>query len=476
MIVHGGNTRLQILKDLYEETQDVKFQNLQCRYVTWESESDALIGHLIENDARGDYRFIDRAIGIINAKKELEAETGKTLSSRKLITALKDLGYKLSRADLFRMSYAVNILYPIIPYALDSNLGPWQIDAIKKLDKYALGLFLEIEDNNATPEEWQEKFQQILSQHNSAECSYDEIFEDVLLALANNNSTEANRLSFILSARLEGLDPQTTPSLESDHPINKNGALSVDEGTANDKSTLNETPANTNIASSENTNTSSTPSNTTENTSPTENDNKITTPPKIKANTKNTNDPSDFTPSLEAFSKEKLSASALRDRIFSLALKLASDNGLGGLIIPLPTLGAGFIVKDLPSKNYMEGEKLYGNINNRPYKERIMVWWMLFGFSELRIMSINNPMGVKPLLPDNDLKRALFNNKSNIQEKIHLTLMHIFNRTGEFIIDDLMVHFWAVASDSNLSQMLELQQLYRQLNGVLDFNLWEMKT
>ena len=105
-----------------------------------------------------------------------------------------------------------------------------------------------------------------------------------------------------------------------------------------------------------------------------------------------------------------------------------------------------------------------------------MVWWMLFGFSELRIMSINNPMGVKPLLPDNDLKRALFNNKSNIQEKIHLTLMHIFNRTGEFIIDDLMVHFWAVASDSNLSQMLELQQLYRQLNGVLDFNLWEMKT
>jgi hypothetical protein len=86
--------------------------------VTWKSESDALIGHLIENDARGDYSFIDRAIGIINTKKELEAETGKTLSSRKLITVLKELGYKLSRADLFRMTYAVNILYSIIPHAL----------------------------------------------------------------------------------------------------------------------------------------------------------------------------------------------------------------------------------------------------------------------------------------------------------------------------------------------------------------------
>jgi len=154
MIVHGGNTRLQILKELYAETQDTKFKSLQCRYVTWESESDALIGHLIENDARGDYCFIDRAIGVLNTKQELEKETGSTLSSRALITELKKLGYKLSRADLFRMNYAVNVLYPMLPLALDANMGPRQIDSIKKLDKYAQTLFLELKDSN-TSEGWE---------------------------------------------------------------------------------------------------------------------------------------------------------------------------------------------------------------------------------------------------------------------------------------------------------------------------------
>ena len=91
MIIHGGNTRLQILKELYEETKDTQFKNLQCRYVVWESESDALIGHLIENDARGDYSFIDRALGILNAKQELEKETGTALSSQKLASFTSQL-------------------------------------------------------------------------------------------------------------------------------------------------------------------------------------------------------------------------------------------------------------------------------------------------------------------------------------------------------------------------------------------------
>jgi len=54
-------------------------------------------------------------------------------------------------------------------------------------------------------------------------------------------------------------------------------------------------------------------------------------------------------------------------------------------------------------------------------------------------------------------------------------LERIFRRTGEFIIDDLVVYFWAVASESNIAGMLALQQLYRQLNEVLEFNLWEIK-
>jgi len=470
MIVHGGNTRLQILKELYAETQDFKFQSLQCRYVTWKSESDALIGHLIENDARGDYNFIDRAIGIINAKQELEKESKEILSSRKLITALKSQGYKLSRADWFRMSYAVNVLYPIIPKALDNNLGPWQIDAIKKLDKYALGLFLELKGNNATPEDWKENYKIALLKHNLTDFSYDALLEDVLLVLANNDSAEANRLSFILLGQLEGLEKQaggsgSTLNLEEKNRISpENNTTSQFEATPPTKKKDSNTQSPDSHSMFSNSEGSKNPD-----LSDKDSHQKNL---KVKKSVVN----NDFTPSIEAFKGANLSPRQLRDEIFSVALKLASDNGFGGLVTPLPSVGVGFLLKDLPSKSFMEGEKLFGIINKRPYKERIMVWWMLFGFSELRAMSINNPNAIAPLLPETDLKRALFNSGRNDQDKCNMALDRIFRRTGEFIIDDLVVYFWAVASKSNMERMMELQQLYRQLNEVLEFNLWEIKT
>ena len=60
-VAEGGNTVLRILKDLYETTQDPRFHTLQCLFEPWVSESETLIAHLVENDARGDLLFIDRA-------------------------------------------------------------------------------------------------------------------------------------------------------------------------------------------------------------------------------------------------------------------------------------------------------------------------------------------------------------------------------------------------------------------------------
>lgn len=60
-VAEGGNTVLRILKDLYEETQDPRFHTVQCLFEPWVSESETLIAHLVENDARGELLFIDRA-------------------------------------------------------------------------------------------------------------------------------------------------------------------------------------------------------------------------------------------------------------------------------------------------------------------------------------------------------------------------------------------------------------------------------
>ncbi len=462
MIIHGGNTRLEILKELFEETKDPKFGSLQCRYVAWESESDAIIGHLIENDARGDYSFIDRAIGVRNSKQELEKETGKKLSDRSLITTLHEQGYKLSRIDLFRMNYAVDVLYPAMPEAMKAGIGPWQIDAIRKLQKHSKEIF--IADCEGNESEWGKLFHNELVKQNDENWSYDDLYSDVLLQLAKGNSTEANHLSFILTSKIEGLEndkPQSHAESNSDHPTE----------TEREKDESQNTPSN----------------------DPDRTDNDITTPtetasegtsasevisPTIERQTEFgletfAGNESTSSPSTTADSIVNTTPKDLRSKLFTQALQLASNNGYGELVTPLPSLGAGFIIKDLPSESYFKGEQLFGVVKKRPYKERIMVWWMLFGFSELRTMALNKPEIIDPVMPEGELRNILLNDEAELKDKRRLALAHIFQKTGEFIIDDLSFYFWAVASEKNLAQIQEMQRLYRQLNEVLDFNLWE---
>ena len=77
IIADGGNTRIQALKELFTETQDPKFWSISCQYKPWqgetagsvEAELNLLIGHLIENDTRADLTFIEKALGIQQAKE-----------------------------------------------------------------------------------------------------------------------------------------------------------------------------------------------------------------------------------------------------------------------------------------------------------------------------------------------------------------------------------------------------------------------
>ncbi len=75
MVAEGGNTVLQIVKELYAETGDPRFQAIHCLFEPWVSESATLIAHLVENDARGELMFIDRARAVHELRRLLEQET-----------------------------------------------------------------------------------------------------------------------------------------------------------------------------------------------------------------------------------------------------------------------------------------------------------------------------------------------------------------------------------------------------------------
>jgi integrating conjugative element, PFGI_1 class, parB family protein len=149
IIADGGNTRIQALKELFTETQDQRFWSIECLYKPWKGESadsveaelDLLIGHLIENDTRADLTFIEKALGIQQAKEYYEKKLGKALSSRELSTELEKDGYIISHTLIAKMEKCINFLYPYIPDVLFNGLGHAPIDKLLAIRNNALAIW-----------------------------------------------------------------------------------------------------------------------------------------------------------------------------------------------------------------------------------------------------------------------------------------------------------------------------------------------
>ncbi len=140
IIYKGGNTRLRALKALWEETKDPHFLKVRCEFHPFVSDTDALIAHLRENDLRGGLTFIDRAMAVQNAKRQLEAECGEKLSLRQLEAAFKQRGFPISNSMISKLEYAAS-LHKCIPTALRTGMGRPQIERLQKLETAVLAVW-----------------------------------------------------------------------------------------------------------------------------------------------------------------------------------------------------------------------------------------------------------------------------------------------------------------------------------------------
>ena len=113
MLYMGGNTRLQIVKELFAETGERCFGEVNCVFHKWKSEADVLASHLIENEARGDTLFIEKARGLIDLVREIELETGKPLSSRLVQGTTAKMGMTVSQTTVVLYEFAVGNLNPL---------------------------------------------------------------------------------------------------------------------------------------------------------------------------------------------------------------------------------------------------------------------------------------------------------------------------------------------------------------------------
>ncbi|MDE1491943.1 ParB family protein [Xenorhabdus bovienii] len=133
----GGNTRYQILSELWQETGDERFYRVHCLFKPWPGRLQCVIGHLAENELRGELSFIEKALGIHKARSLYEEQQQKKISLREFSALLNQTGYPVSASQINRMEDTVQYLYPWIPNLLGSGLGIPQIQPLLVLRRSA---------------------------------------------------------------------------------------------------------------------------------------------------------------------------------------------------------------------------------------------------------------------------------------------------------------------------------------------------
>lgn len=136
IIRNGGNTRLSILGELWQETREERFFRIHCLFRPWQSESHALLGHLAESDLHGQLTFIERALAVAKLE-EMFQEPGTSLSQRELSARLSQGGYPVSQSHISRMFDALEHLLPAIPQVLYAGLGKPAIERLITLRRRA---------------------------------------------------------------------------------------------------------------------------------------------------------------------------------------------------------------------------------------------------------------------------------------------------------------------------------------------------
>lgn len=230
MVESGDNTRLKILKELWRETRDQSFHAIHCLFVPWISECRILSPHIVEKELRGDRTFIDKALRLINLKRQLEEEQGKTLSRSECQRRLSDIGCTVSRRQMIRLDYAAEFLAPLLPKALKGGLGAWQIDQIRHAEK-AYREYCEALPGFTVP--FDSLFCEVLAQHDSEQWDFSAVRGALDRWVADATLIPSNQIRSRVDAFIcerAGARPDIEPETAPDTSLNKRGSLPMKIG------------------------------------------------------------------------------------------------------------------------------------------------------------------------------------------------------------------------------------------------------
>ncbi|WP_394550067.1 ParB family protein [Pantoea sp. SGAir0183] len=174
----GGNTRYQILCELWQETGEERFYRVHTIFKPWPGRLKCLVGHLAENEVRGDLTYLDKALGVHNARTIQEELLGHSVSLRELSDLLNLEGYPIHASSISRMEDTLKYLYPSMPELLESGLSRTQVIPLLNLRSLAEKVWLKFQLAEDTVDNFQSVFSQTCSLFNDPDSYTLEHFRD----------------------------------------------------------------------------------------------------------------------------------------------------------------------------------------------------------------------------------------------------------------------------------------------------------
>ena len=415
----GGNTRLRILKELYQETGAECFFWVNCLFKPWTQESNLLFAHLRENELRGSLSFIDKAHAVFEAKALLEAEMSvEALSQRHLETLFQERGFSLSHGMISKMGYAVHTLWPVMPCALNAGLGRPQIEKIRSLERATLQIWQR--RNLGDKSSFETVFAELCRRHDSADWD----IQPLRGALENEAAEESEQSIQVIRLEMEAYLAGNSFVAIDTQADEFEGAPLVDGGNEESPSNLsdssplnegNELPVSKAIG------------------------HVVGEVPELSGDTKE-----DLSPPLSNH-KASQDIDTLRTQMWECALALAERNGMGDRVIPLAGQGLGFLLCDVPSAELTEtlDEELLGQVSS--------LWWQLAACSEITVAPVEILLAY--LKEDSVLYKALATQDAGL----------LFESVWTLDPGHIGSQLWQQLSDTDWQQLLAMMALYRRI-------------
>ncbi len=439
-IVHsGGNTRLLILKELFEETGNDHFSRVQCHFKPWNRESDVLLAHLRENDLRGSLSFIDKARAVFETRKLLAEELElDEVSQRRLESELQRAGYSISHGLISQMEYAVDRLLPLIPLALENGLGRPQVLRIRCLEKAAGALWQRRCSGEAN--EFDAIFATLCSRYDGPDWDGDSLRSALETEIAEEAEISIHTIRVALDAELDGRElviPEFVPIKEPPKPSTQGdsggktvtteglGDLEIDEDTLNQSGEAPAELTHTEVQFQD------------------------------LPDAPNTNDSE---PLIDEAQSRPVDLKSLRGRAWTLATRLAQRNGIKDLVEPLSGKGLGFVLRDVPDPS------LADQLDEDALAQICILWWQLAACSEMTFAPLES---IVPILPaDSVLRRALEEEDAEL----------LFNSIWTLDPGHTGYRLWQSLHDQDWRDLVNLMDTYRhirQLAAETGIAIWD---